>query len=91
MVRKRIVAAGLGQCVGFRWFAGQNAARLGLTGWVCNREDGTVEMEVQGAAEAVDAFIGAAARGPRYAEVTHIEVEGRKPDPDERSFHVRGA
>lgn len=90
MVRKNIVVTGLVQCVGYRWFASQNAARLGLTGWVCNREDGSVEMEVQGDVAAVAAFAEAAARGPRYAEVRRISQESRAVDPGERSFHVRG-
>lgn len=89
MVRRYIRVSGLVQGVGFRWFAEQNAARLGLTGWACNLEDGDVELEVQGDAEAVDLFIGAASRGPRYARVEHITVRPLDADPGERSFHVR--
>ena len=89
MVRKYIRVSGLVQCVGFRWFAEQTAARLGVTGWVCNLEDGDVEMEAQGDGEAVDLFVGAVSRGPRYARVEHITVRPLDVDPLERSFHVR--
>ena len=46
-------AEGRVQGVGFRFFVQQNALELGLCGWVRNMEDGSVTMEVQGAAEAV--------------------------------------
>lgn len=89
MVRMYIKVSGLVQGVGFRWFAGQNAARLGLTGWVRNLEDGDVEMEVQGDGRAVDEFIGAVTRGPRWAQVEHTDVRPLDVDAFERSFHVR--
>ena len=42
-------ATGRVQGVGFRFFVQQNALEIGLTGWVRNMEDGSVEMEVHGA------------------------------------------
>lgn len=36
------------QGVGFRFFAQQEAEKLGLTGWVRNRSDGKVDIEVDG-------------------------------------------
>ncbi|MDO5416923.1 MAG: acylphosphatase [Lachnospiraceae bacterium] len=47
-IRKHIIFHGRVQGVGFRYFATYKARQLGLTGWVRNRYDGTVEMEVQG-------------------------------------------
>ena len=88
-VRRFVRVTGLVQCVGFRWFAQQNASRLGLTGWVENEEDGSVTMEVQGETQGVDAFIGAVTQGPRYARVDSVEVAARAEDPAERSFRVR--
>ena len=49
-------AEGRVQGVGFRFFVQQNALELGLCGWVRNMEDGSVTMEVQGQAEAVEAL-----------------------------------
>jgi len=45
---KHVVVHGGVQGVGFRWFAREEAARLGITGWIRNRDDGTVEA-VEGA------------------------------------------
>ena len=47
-IRKHIIFHGRVQGVGFRWHATNFANSAGLTGWVQNLEDGTVEMEVQG-------------------------------------------
>ena len=41
----------------------RKAGELGVTGWVRNRHDGTVEAIVQGAPEAVEAMVAAARRG----------------------------
>ena len=45
------------QGVGFRYYAVNKANQLGLTGWVRNLPDGTVEMEVQGNEPSIDELI----------------------------------
>lgn len=45
------------QGVGFRYYAVQKANQLGLTGWVKNLYDGSVEMEVEGQEELIDQLI----------------------------------
>ena len=56
-IRKHIVFYGRVQGVGFRYYAVNKANQLGLTGWVKNLPDGTVEMEVQGEAPLIDQLI----------------------------------
>jgi len=60
--------------VGFRYSMQAQAERLGVTGWVRNRRDGTVEAVVDGAPDAVAAIIAWARRGPRAARVTEMRV-----------------
>ena len=91
MVRLYIRVSGRVQGVGFRWFTSMTAARLDLTGWVRNREDGDVEMEVQGDEEPVEEVVRAVSRGPRYAVVEDMERHPLIPEPGERSFHERGS
>ena len=81
MIRLYIRVSGRVQGVGFRWFTSMTAARLNLTGWVRNREDGAVDMEVQGAPDAVEAFTAAVRRGSHYSEVQNLTVQ--KLDPIE--------
>ena len=56
-IRKHIIFYGRVQGVGFRYYAVQKANQLGLTGWVRNCWDETVEMEVQGQEELIDQLI----------------------------------
>lgn len=56
-IRKHIVFYGRVQGVGFRYYAVNKANQLGLTRWVKNLPDGTVEMEVQGEEPLIDQLI----------------------------------
>ena len=56
-IRKHIVFYGRVQGVGFRYYAVNKANQRGLTGWVTNLPDGTVEMEVQGEEPLIDQLI----------------------------------
>ena len=79
-VRLRI--EGRVQGVGYRAWLEREARRQGLRGWVRNRRDGSVEALLIGAEAAVEAAIGACARGPRLAGVTGVE---RYPEADDGS------
>jgi acylphosphatase len=62
------------QGVGFRASAAHEARRLGVTGWVGNLPDGSVEVEARGAPEAVDALLAWLGQGPRGARVTGVDI-----------------
>ena len=75
---RRVVVDGFVQGVGFRDFARRAALRLGVSGWVRNCADGSVEALIAGAPAAVEAMLGEMRRGPRGAAVTNL----RLLDPD---------
>jgi acylphosphatase len=75
MTALRLRIIGLVQGVGFRDWLMREAAAKGITGWVRNRRDGSVEALVIGAAPALDEFKAAAQRGPRAARVIRVDVE----------------
>ncbi len=56
-IRKHIIFYGRVQGVGFRYYSVNKARQLGLTGWVKNLCDGSVEMEVQGEEPKIDELI----------------------------------
>jgi acylphosphatase len=61
------------QGVGFRWFLMREAQLLGLTGWVRNLDDGTVEFVAEGSRPDLERLKGAAERGPETAQVERVD------------------
>ncbi|HLB15027.1 MAG TPA: acylphosphatase [Burkholderiales bacterium] len=77
---KHLIVSGRVQGVGFRYSMLAEAERLGVTGWVRNRRDGTVEAVIDGDPAAVAAMIEWANTGPpgaRVAGVAIAEADGR--------------
>ena len=74
-IRRRVVVEGTVQGVGFRYWARSEAQSLGVSGWVRNRPDGTVEAEVEGDDGAVAGMVEWLRRGPRGASVTGVTVD----------------
>jgi acylphosphatase len=72
---RHLVIVGRVQGVGFRFAMTRKARELGVTGWVRNRADGSVEALVQGSPEAVARILAWARHGPRQAAVDRVEVE----------------
>ena len=68
----RVAVRGLVQGVGFRWFARERAQRLGLSGWVRNDPDGSVEIAASGEGTAVEQFLAMIERGPAGARVDAV-------------------
>ena len=73
-VTRRLVIRGRVQGVFFRESMRQEAARLGISGWVRNTRDGTVEAVVQGSADAVESITRWAHRGPEDARVQSVDA-----------------
>jgi acylphosphatase len=71
---RRLLIHGRVQGVWFRESMRLEAERLGVTGWVRNRLDGSVEALVQGEDRALEAIERWARRGPQAAEVSRVEV-----------------
>lgn len=70
---RKYVVTGRVQGVGFRFFTENQATRLGLSGYVKNCADGTVEAYAVGDAEALEEFKAALAEGPRSARVDEVQ------------------
>jgi acylphosphatase len=80
MVTRQIAVRGRVQGVGYRAACCRQAARLGINGWVRNREDGSVEGLIQGSEAAVAQMLAWARRGPPAARVD--ELVERAPAPE---------
>lgn len=76
------------QGVGFRWFTVYAAERNGVSGWVRNCRDRTVEVEASGPREALEAFLEDLHQGPASAHVTEVSVDWLPTVPEHGDFHV---
>jgi acylphosphatase len=70
-----VFADGRVQGVGYRDFVRHSAERFGVSGWVRNRRDGSVEARLLGPRGRVEAVIAEMRRGPRSAEVANLRIE----------------
>jgi len=88
-VARRLRVHGLVQGVYYRYTMRQVAGTLGLSGWVSNRHDGSVEAFVQGPAEGVERLIAWCREGPRGARVERVDVEDAALDARLTGFGIR--
>ncbi|MCD6290418.1 MAG: acylphosphatase [Anaerolineae bacterium] len=74
MARLWVEVHGRVQGVGFRYFVQNQARRLGVTGWVRNRPDGSVELEAEGRRADLERFLEVVRRGPSSARVQRVDA-----------------
>jgi acylphosphatase len=72
---RHLIITGRVQGVAYRASMAREAQMLGVTGWVRNRSDGSVEAMVAGTPEQMAAIMNWARRGPPAAQVDHVAVE----------------
>jgi len=86
---RRYVVSGRVQGVGFRWFVEREAAQIGVTGWVRNRDNGDVEVMATGTREQHSSLRQRLQRGPRASRVDHVG-ESQAPLLQAPSFRIEG-
>jgi acylphosphatase len=79
-IRRRVVVHGQVQGVFFRDTARREASAQGVSGWVRNTPEGTVEAVFEGEREAVERLVGFAEDGPPAAQVERVEVFEEEPE-----------
>jgi len=82
MIAVHVRITGRVQGVGYRAFVEREAVARGLSGWVRNRRDGSVEAVFSGAPAIVEAMIAACREGPLLAHVDAVERLGELPPLD---------
>ncbi len=74
-IRLHAVVHGYVQGVGFRYFVVDRARAHGLRGWVRNLDDGSVECLAEGPGQELEQLLGELRKGPRGADVRHVELD----------------
>ena len=78
------------QGVAYRAHAREEGKRLGLHGWVRNRDDGSVELVAEGPRESLEEMLLWCRTGPRFARVDGIDVDWDDPRDDVGPFEIAG-
>ena len=88
-MRKRVVVHGRVQGVFFRDSTRQRAVSAGVSGWVRNCPDGTVEAVFDGPDDAVERMVDWMRSGPSGAAVEHVELSEESGSGELEGFEVR--
>ncbi len=87
-VRKRVIISGLVQGVAFRHYTREMARKIGVTGWVRNLADGTVEAVFEGDPESVMEAVNWCHNGPPASNVDDVRVMDEPYTGEFASFTV---
>jgi acylphosphatase len=88
-IQMRATVRGLVQGVGFRMWTQRRARALGLSGYVRNLEDGSVEVVGEGPRESLEQFLAILRRGPESAEVRSVQVNWETCADRSDRFEIR--
>ena len=75
--RVQLFIRGRVQGVFFRAATQREARRLGIVGWVKNRNDGSIELVAEGEEESIKELVNWAGHGPSAARVENVDVRWR--------------
>jgi acylphosphatase len=87
--RLQAIVHGRVQGVNFRYYTQRRARELGLTGYVRNVWDGTVEVVAEGQRADLDELLAFVRTGPRAAFVTRVDVHWPAATGNFDRFEVR--
>ena len=85
---RRYLVKGRVQGVGFRWFVEAEARRIGIGGWVRNRDDGAVEVLASGSDAQLNSLYESLREGPRAARIDKVEVDEAAPFSGYQTFQI---
>lgn len=87
-VRAHVNISGRVQGVFYRMETKNSAERYGITGWVRNKSDGSVEAIFEGDAESVHVIIEWCKQGPSNARVDHVDIQWRDATDEFKDFKI---
>jgi acylphosphatase len=88
-VRLHAVVYGLVQGVNFRYYTQRQAEALGVSGWVANQWDGTVEVVAEGSRPALEELLDWLGHGPPSAHVDDVQADWQAAMGEFTGFRVR--
>ena len=89
MRRLHLIISGFVQGVGFRSWVRREAQKLGVVGWVKNRDDGAVEIVGEGTEDKLRELIKLVRIGPEVAEITDIQTKWVDASEEWNDFEIQ--
>ena len=89
--RLHVIIEGYVQGVGFRAFVIDQAHKHGLTGWVRNRWDTSVEVCAEGERGHLESLLEILRRGPSAANVRAVQAEWQTASGEFKDFRMRAS
>ncbi|SPY33418.1 acylphosphatase [Pasteurella canis] len=89
MLKKQFFVYGIVQGVGFRYFTWREAVKIGVKGYVCNRQDGSVEVVAFGSEQQLKQLYHWLKQGPKTARVEYISEQDYITDSEFQDFSLR--
>jgi len=86
--RYHLLVSGRVQGVGYRYSTRNFASKLGLVGWVKNRDDGNVEIVAEGDKISLEELVEWTKHGPRFAKVDAIDVKHQPASGEFSDFTI---
>jgi acylphosphatase len=88
IVRLHAILEGRVQGVSFRYFVREQAQDLGVTGWVRNRWDDTVEVTAEGERSKLEMMLSSLRTGPPAAMVTNVKTDWTEATGEFKQFGI---
>lgn len=88
-LRAHVVIRGYVQGVWFRASTRDEATRIGVSGWVRNLSDGSVDALFEGEKKKVEEIIGWCHRGPSGAQVSRVDISWEPYKGEYQNFNIR--
>jgi acylphosphatase len=86
--RYHLLISGRVQGVGYRYSIRNIASKLGLVGWVKNRDDSKVEIVAEGDKISLEELVEWAKHGPRFSKVDAVDIELQPASDEFLDFNI---
>jgi acylphosphatase len=87
--RVHVKVCGRVQGVYFRASTVEQGRRLGLSGWVMNCADGSVEVAAEGEIDQLEQLVNWCHHGPPGAQVKEVRAQWEAPKEEFRNFYIK--
>lgn len=86
--KAHVLIRGQVQGVGYRFFAQKTARQHGLTGWVKNNKDGSVEVDVEGEEAVIKSFLNTLRTKHPWAKIEALDIDWSSAAQEYQAFEI---